>query len=198
MVTMKRVALMVVLLALMFPSASLAEKLSVQVDASSNDIDLRLSLETPLYQNTGEIGFGLSYSDDYLIPSLNGALKGEVFTPRLTLGLGFKGVFGEVEIHDKDYNLRAIGFRVLGEYDFGQALLHLPLRASVSISIAPDVLCFSDTDRYLDLYAGFYLYIVKNGAIGIVYRWFEARFDVPPGELEESYDALLVGFKLSF
>jgi hypothetical protein len=198
MVTMKRIALTITLLVLILPSVSLAEKLNVEVDASSHDIDLRLSLESPLYENTGEIGFGLSYSDDYLIPSLNCALKGEVFIPRLTLGLGFKGVFGKVEIHDRDHDLRAIGFHVLGEYDFGEQLLPLPLIASVSISIAPSPLCFSDTDRYLDLYAGMYLYIVKNGAIGIVYRWFEARFDVPPGELEESYDALLVGFKLSF
>ena len=128
MANMKRIALIFSLLALMFPSASLAEKLGVEVNASSDDIDLRLSLESPLYENTGEFAFGLSYSDDYLIPSLSGALKGEVFIPRLTLGLGFKGVFGEAEIHDKDYDLRAIGFRVLGEYDFGEAFLHLPLR----------------------------------------------------------------------
>ncbi len=198
MITIKRIAFIVALLALVLPRASLAQDLTAEIDANLSDIELKLSHGFPLYENTAEIGFGLSYGDDYLISNLNGALKGEAFIPELTLGLGFKGLVGEVEIHTIDYDLRAVGFLVLGEYDFGKKFLPLPMRVSASLTIAPDPLCFSDTDRYLDFYAGIYVYIVRNGAIAMVYRSLEARFDVPSGKAKKSDDALLLGFRLSF
>jgi len=198
MISIKRVALIVALLAFILPGASLAEDLSVEIYASSEDVDLKISREFPFYDNYMEAGFGLYYGEDYLISNLNLALKGEVATPGLTLGLGFKGLFGEVEIQNRDLDLRAVSFLVLGEYDLGEKFFNLPLNVSVSISMAPERLCLSDTKKYLEFYSAIYLYIVKNGAIGIVYRSFEARFEEPSGEVKESDDAVLLGLKLSF
>jgi hypothetical protein len=198
MITIKRIGLIVALLALVLPRASLAQNVTAEIDANSSDIELKIGHDFPLYENTGEIGFGMSYSDDFLISNVNFVLKGQVFVPELTLGLGFKGIVGEVEIHNVDYDLRAIGFLVLGEYDFGEKFLNLPIRASASLSVAPDPLCFSDTDRYLEFSTGIYLYVVRNGAIGIIYRSFEARFDVASGKPKDSDDAVLLGFTLGF
>lgn len=198
MITIKRIGLIVALLALVLPRTSLAQNLTAEIDANSSDIELKIGHDFPLYENTAEIGFGVSYSDDFLISNVNFVLKGQVFVPELTLGLGFKGTVGEVEIHNVDYDLRAIGFLVLGEYDFGEKFLNLPIRASASLSVAPDPLCFSDTDRYLEFSTGIYLYVVRNGAIGIVYRSFEARFDVASGKPKDSDDAVLLGFTLGF
>jgi hypothetical protein len=198
MISIKRVALIVALLAFILPGASLAEDLSVEIYASSEDIDLKISRESPFYDNYMEAGFGLYYGEDYLISNVNLALKGEVATPGLTLGLGFKGLLGEVEIQNRDLDLRAISFLVLGEYDFEESFFNLPVNISMSISMAPEPLCFSDTDRYLEFYSAIYLYIVKNGAIGIIYRSFEAHFEGPSGEVKESDDAVLLGIKLTF
>jgi len=198
MISIRRIALIVALLTFILPRPSLAEALNVEIHASSEDIDLKLSRESPFYDNYMETGFGLYYSEDYVISNLNLALKDEVFIPGLTLGLGFKGLFGEVEIQNTDFDLMAVSFLVLGEYDFREKFFDLPVNVSASISMAPTPLCFSDTDRYLEFYSAIYLYIVKNGAIGIVYRSFEARFEEPSGEVKESDDAVLLGLKLSF
>ncbi len=198
MISIKRIALIVALLAFILPGASLAEDLSVEIDANSEDIDLKISREFPFYDNYMETGFGLYYSEDYVISNLNLALKGEISIPGLSLGLGFKGLLGEVEIQNRDFDLMGVSFFVLGEYDFRDRFFDLPVNVSMSISMAPEPLCFSDTDRYLEFYSAIYLYIVKNGAIGIVYRSFEARFEGPSGEMKESDDAVLLGMKLSF
>jgi hypothetical protein len=198
MMSIKRVIVIVALLTFILPGVSLAEALNFQLNASSDNIDLRVSREFPISDNYAEAGVGLYHGDDYLISNLDFALKGEVFIPELTLGLGLKGLLGEVEIRDKDFDLRAISFLVIGEYDFGKVFFNFPMNASLSFSIAPDPLCFSDTDRYIEFYAAIYLYIVKSAAIGIVYRTFEARFDDPSGKVEESDDAVLLGFKLRF
>lgn len=198
MISIKRIALIVALLAFILPGASLAEDLGVEIDASSEDIDLKISREFPFYDNYMEAGFGLYYGEDYLISNLNLALKGEVATPGLTLGLGFKGLLGEVEIQNRDLDLRAISFLVLGEYDFRERFFDLPVNVSMSISMAPGPLCFSDTERYLEFYSAIYLYIVKNGAIGIIYRSFKAHFEESSGEVKESDDAVLLGIKLTF
>ncbi len=198
MISIKRVALIVALLAFILPGASLAEDLSVEIYASSEDIDLKISRESPFYDNYMEAGFALYYGEDYLISNVNLALKGEVATPGLILGLGFKGLLGEVEIQNRDLDLMGVSFFVLGEYDFEESFFNLPVNISMSISMAPEPLCFSDTDKYLEFYSAIYLYIVKNGAIGIIYRSFEAHFEGPSGEVEESDDAVLLGIKLSF
>ncbi len=198
MISIKRVALIVALLAFILPGASLAEDLSVEIYASSEDIDLKISRESPFYDNYMEAGFALYYGEDYLISNVNLALKGEVATPGLSLGLGFKGLLGEVEIQNRDLDLMGVSFFVLGEYDFEESFFNLPVNISMSISMAPEPLCFSDTDKYLEFYSAIYLYIVKNGAIGIIYRSFEAHFEGPSGEVKESDDAVLLGIKLSF
>jgi len=198
MITIRRVALIVALVAFFLPRASLAGGLNFELNVNSSDIELKGSRKFSLYDNYTESGVGLYYCDDYLISNLNFALKDKVLIPGLTLGLGLKALLGEVEIHNRDYDLMAISFLVLGEYEFGERFFNLPVNASAHISMAPDPLCFSDTDRYLEYCLGIHLYVVKNGAIGIIYRGFEARFDDPSGRVKESDDALLLGFKLGF
>ena len=194
----KRLVFMVVFIVLLFPKASLGENLNLELYANSNDIRFQMGWEFLAFDSYPEFGFGIDYGDDYLITNLRFTIKDEVFTPGLTLGLGLQGYAGEVEIHNKDFDLQALCFVVFGEYDFKEAFTRFPVKAAASISMAPDALSFSDTNRYLEFSAGIYVYLVRTGALGVGYRRFEARFDQPPGEVETTDNAVFIGFRLGF
>ena len=194
----KRLVFMVVFIVLLFPKASLGENLNLELYANSNDIRFQMGWEFLAFDSYPEFGFGIDYGDDYLITNLRFTIKDEVFTPGLTLGLGLQGYAGEVEIHNKDFDLQALCFVVLGEYDFKEVFTRFPVKAAASISMAPDALSFSDTNRYLEFSAGIYVYLVRTGALGVGYRRFEARFDQPPGEVETTDNAVFIGFRLGF
>ena len=194
----KKLVFMVVFFVFLFPKASVAENVNLELYANSDDIKFQIGWEFMAFNSYPELGFGIDYSDDYLIGNLRIGIRDEVFTPGLTLGMGVQGYAGEMEISNTDFDLQALSFAVLGEYDFRQAFTGLPIKVSASISVAPDALCFSDTSRYLEFSAGVYVYLLRTGALGVGYRRFEARFDQPPGEVEATDDALFVGFHLGF
>ena len=73
-----------------------------------------------------------------------------------------------------------------------------PITISASFSLAPEALCFRDSNRYMEFSAALYFYVVENGAIGVGYRSFDARFDDPSGEVEKDDDSLFIGFRLHF
>jgi hypothetical protein len=194
----KKLMFLVVFVVFLFPKASVAENVNLELYANSDDIKFQIGWEFTAFNSYPELGFGIDYGDDYLIGNLRFAIRDEVFTPGLTLGLGLQGYFGEVEIRNRDFDLQALSFVVLGEYDFRQAFTGFPVKVAASISMAPDALSFSDTNRYLELSAGIYVCLLRTGALGVGYRRFEARFDQPPGEVEVTDDALFVGFHLGF
>lgn len=194
----KIIALAVALITFILPKYSLGASISSEIYANADDIRLNVALILPAYDSYPEAGFGLDYSEDYLITNLNFALKDDVLVPGLILGLGLKAFVGEVEVGPKEYDLGAVAFQVLGEYDLRGKVTNLPMTISASFSLAPEALCFRDSNRYTEFSAGLYFYIVENGAIGVGYRDFEARFDVPSGEVKASDDSWFIGFRLRF
>lgn len=198
MTSIKKIILTIAVITFMLPSVSQGKNLEFEINANSDDIEVKLGWKFPFYKKYPKMAAGLIYSDEYMLPKISLALDDEVLTPGLTLGLGFEGLAGEVEIHDKDFDLRALSFLMLGEYDFSRKLTTIPIKASASLAIAPDPLSFSDSNRYLELSSGVYFYVVRNAAIGIGYRGFRARFDDGPREVKRSEDTMLLGFKFSF
>ena len=194
----KKLVFMVVFFVFLFPKASVAENVNLELYANSDDIKFQIGWEFMAFNSYPELGFGIDYSDDYLIGNLGIGIRDEVFTPGLTLGMGIQGYAGEVEIRNTDFDLQGLSFAVLGEYDFRQAFTRFPVKVSASISVAPDALCFSDTNRYLEFSAGVHVCLLRTGSLGVGYRRFEARFDQPSGEVEATDDALFVGFHLGF
>lgn len=195
----KRLALTAVLIILAFPQIFWGEPINLEINANSTDLEGKIDTQLEFYESYANIGFGAIYSDnDYLISNLNFAINDQIFTPGLTLGLGFKGLLGEAEINSHDFDLMAISFLVFGEYDFRKEFSNLPIMASVSLSLAPGPLSFSESKRYFDFYSAIYFYLIKNGAFVAGYRAIQARFDSPSGEEKKSDDALFFGIKLSF
>ncbi|MDY6844757.1 MAG: hypothetical protein SVW57_11755, partial [Thermodesulfobacteriota bacterium] len=148
---MRKTAVILLLSVLMLPSISQAETLSFEINANSDDIEGKVEAQFYIYETPLHAGFGIIYSDkDYILSNLNFALKSEIFISALTLGLGFKGVFGEADIALKEFDVGVLSFLIQGEYDFRKDISNLPISICLSFSVAPDPLSFSDTERYYE------------------------------------------------
>ncbi len=194
-----RLALTLLLIILFFPKISSGETINIEVNTNSSDLEAKIDYQLEFYESNIDIGAGMIYSsEDYFFSNLNFALKDEVFIPGLTLGLGLKGLVGVAEINNKDFNLLAISFLAVGEYDFRNDFPGLPIVVSASISMAPRTLCFLESERYLEFTSAVYVYLLKNGAVVAGYRSISARFEKSSDEEKKSDDGLFFGFKLSF
>lgn len=194
-----RLALTLLLIILFFPKISSGENISVEVNTNSSDLEAKIDYRLDFYESNIDIGAGTIYSsDDYFFSNLNFAIKDEVFIPGLTFGLGLKGVVGEAEIKNKDFNLLAISFLAVGEYDFRNDFPGLPVVVSTSISLAPRPLCFLESERYLEFTGAVYVYLIENGAVVVGYRSISARFEKSSDEEKKSDDGLFFGIKLNF
>jgi len=128
----RTIALIVAVITLILPTYARSASINSEIYANSDDIILNVAWIFPAYDSYPEAGIGLDYSDDYLITNLNFALKDDVLVPGLILGLGLKAFFGEVEVGPKEYDLGAVSFQVLGEYDLRGRATNLPITISAS------------------------------------------------------------------
>ena len=194
----KKIALAIILTAFVFTGIVQAADTSIGVNLGASEIegwvDIKFNtLNTPLI-----LGAGFLYSDDdYWLTNVHMAVKDEVFTPGLSLGLGFRGVLGEVEIYRRDHEVGAFCLQFLGDYDFRKNTTRLPISISASISGAPEILSFRDTERYIEFNTTFNFHINDNATAFIGYRIIDIEFDKPV-DRDWDDDAIFGGIKLSF
>lgn len=176
-----------------------ARTLKFQIYANSDDFVANVESESIVSDATLNVGGGIAFSEnDYQMGNAYFSIKDEVFVPALTLGLGFKGVLGTGEVDSKDYDIAAIGFMVLGEYDFRKIYYNLPILLYANFTGAPDPLSFGDTDTYLEFNAGIKGYIVNNAALVLGYHRTEIRFDEDGDDDKLIDDAVYFGVEISF
>ncbi len=194
----RKIALAIILTAFVFTGIVQAADTSIGVNLGTSEIegwvDIKFNtLNTPLI-----LGAGFLYSkDDYWLTNVRMAVKDEVFTPGLSLGLGFRGVFGEVEEKRIDYDVGALCLQFLGDYDFRKNTTRLPISISVGISGAPEILSFRDTERYIQ-FSGFFNFHINDNATAFAgYRKIDIKFDEPVNH-DWDDDAILGGIKISF
>lgn len=185
------------------PMHSYGERLGFEVNANTSDVEGKIDIRIPHYETDLFAGFGALYSEDnYFIPNVNFFLRDEVFSPALTLGLGFKGVaFGRVEIDDDvgngiDYDLATLNFAFFGRYDFRRDNFNLPMSIETNLSAATKPLCFADTERYIDMSCTVYGHIVSNAAVLVGGRFLDIRFDKGDDEEKMRDYAIFFGCKL--
>ena len=194
-----RVALLALLAILLFSASAVAGSVSVEITANTDDVAGVVEYDSQAFGAVLNMGGGLIFSDnDYTLGNLHIALKDEMFAPALTLGLGFKGLVGQAEVSDEDYDVTAIGFMLLGEYDFRKIYLNFPILIYAEFSGSPDPLSFNDTSGYVDFNTGIRAYLVRNAAVVAGFRVL--KIDVEDsnssGELED--DAWYIGLRLTF
>jgi len=183
---------------LIFPAMVSAEGLDFELDASSDYFEAKVTWSAPIYDQDDRFGAGFIYADDFKIANASVAVTDDRLVRALTLGLGFKGVIGEIEHGRDDFDLMAFGFHGLGEYDFRKTSSNLPLVLWASATWAPDPLAFSDSTEYLEFSTGIYFYFVRNAAIALGYWYLESEFDENHGSIDESEDVFFLGLKVSF
>jgi len=184
---------------LLYSGTAYAQKVTLELNANTEDVEAKGDVQFPAYEALASTGGGIILSsDDYTIGNLHFIIKDEVFTHALILGLGFKGIIGKVEIHDTEFDLGAVGFMFMGEYDLRQIYAKIPICIYVNISASPGPLSFGETEDYLDMNLGVRGYIVKQAAVVLGYRHINTKFENDPGDKKASFDAFFLGLQLTF
>jgi len=194
-----RAVLLAALALCLFSATAIAGSVSVELNANTDDVAGVVEYDSQAFGAVLNLGGGLIFSDnDYTLGNLHIGLKDELFAPALTLGLGFKGLLGQAEVSDEDYDVTAIGFVLLGEYDFRKIYLNFPILIFAEFSGSPDPLSFRDTTGYMDFNTGIRAYIVRSAAIVAGYRVLKIDLEDSDTSDELNDDAWYIGLRLTF
>jgi hypothetical protein len=182
------------------PTTSLAADASVELNVNDDDVEARLDVLVNPGGAPVTVGGGFLYSDDnddadIWLANVNIAIKDEVGTPGLNLGLGFKGVFGETDAEPDDFTTLALAFQFLAEFDFRESGANLPISITASLAWAPEILSFSDTEDYFEFYTAVYIHVNYWAAMFVGYRDIEIEYD---DDIEAEHDAFYFGARLTF
>ena len=85
-----------------------------------------------------------------------------------------------------------------GKYAIPEILLPIPVDFSAGFTYAPDPLCFSDSEKYLEMRAGFDFHIISSGIITLGYRYIKADFENNYGKWDTSDNTLFIGFRILY
>jgi len=196
---MKKIIGQIVFFTLIMTSVSFANTYDLELNVGNSVLEARFNAKLPLDENFLTTGIGVIYNDDdYKIVDTKLALSGEAFLPELTFNLGFKGVLGNMEKDYKDGDLMAVGFLLLGKYAIPEIILPIPVDVSVGFTFAPDPLCFSDSEKYLEFRTGLDFHIIKSGVITLGYRYIKAHFDNNYGQWDTSDGTLFIGYRMMY
>jgi hypothetical protein len=196
---MKKIIGQIVFFTLIISSVSFANTYDLELNVGHSVLEARFNATLPLEQNFLTTGVGAIYNDDdYKIVDAKLALSGEAFLPELTFNLGFKGLLGNMEKGDKEGDLMAVGFLLSGKYTIPEIILPIPVDFSVGFTFAPDPLCFSDSDKYLEFRTNLDFYIITSGAITLGYRYIKAYFDNSHGQWDMSDGTIFIGYRMLY
>ncbi len=199
MTNFKRIVLATIFIGFVFSGVSFGQEVIIEISANADDIEGKLGTQFFFNETILEISVGGLYSEDnFKLGNLFFGLMDTVFSPALTLGLGFKGVAGEAEKYEEEFDLGAINFSLFGEYDLRETSVNVPIGITATVAAAPKPFCFGETKTYSEYTAGINVYIVNNAGLYIRYRKIEVRFDLDPGTVKKSHDSVFFGFNLVF
>jgi hypothetical protein len=196
---MKKIIVQIIFIALFTSTPSFAGIYELEVTASRSDLDARYCADLPLGQGILSAGLGAIYrNNDYWIADMKLTVGKELWAPGLRLDLGLKGVSGEVERDQKRGDLMAVGVLVSARYRIPPTISPLPLGVSAGVSFAPESLCFSDAERYLDVRTSLDFRVAENGELLLGYRYIHARLEDNRGRWRISDATLFIGYRLSY
>jgi YfaZ precursor len=196
----KFITILLIFFILTTASQAIAKSIRLEMYANSDDIILGVESETLVSEAILNIGVGAIFSgEDYRIGNAHFSLKDEVFVPALTLGLGLKGVVGMAEDEDnEDYDLAALGFTLLGEYDFRKVYYNLPIVVQADVTHAPDPMTSADTQGYTEFNLRLKGYLVKSAALVLGYKNIAVDFEKDSDDYELTDDIIYFGIEFRF
>jgi len=196
---MKKIIGQIVFFTLIISGVSFANTYDLELNVGHSVLEARFNAALPLEQNFLTTGVGVIYNDDdYKIVDAKLALSGEAFLPELTFTLGFKGLLGNMEKDYKDGDLMGVGFLLSGKYALPEIIVPIPVDVSVGFTFSPDPLCFSDSEKYLEVRTGLDFHIITSGIITLGYRYIKADFDNDYGQWDMSDGTLFIGYRMMY
>ena len=196
---MKKIIGQIVFFTLILSGVSFANIYDLELNVGKSVLEARFNATLPLEENFLKTGIGALYDDDdYKLVDASVALSGEAFLPELTFNLGFKGLLGNMEEGVKDGDLMAVGFLLAGKYAIPEIILPIPVDFTAGFTYAPDPLCFSDSEKYLEMRTGLDFHIISSGIITLGYRYIKADFENNYGKWAKSDNTLFIGFRLLY
>ena len=197
--TTKLLYIIMILSMVLISSQAFARSYRFEMYANSDDVVLGIESETPLAEAKLNVGAGGIFSrHDYSIGNIHFALKDEVFIPALTLGLGLKGLLGVAEDDKDDFDLAAVGFVFLGEYDFRKVYYNFPIVVQSDFTSAPDPMTSGDADNYSEFNLRLKGYVVKSAALVLGYKSIAVRFEKGSDKFTFTDDMIYFGIEFSF
>jgi hypothetical protein len=118
--------------------------------------------------------------------------------PGLSFELGLKGVIGDIDENRRDGDLMALAFLLSAAYEIPKTVSPIPVEVSADLSVAPNALCFLDSERYLEVGTDVAFRIVENAAIVLGYKAIKVRIHEHHRAWTMRDDAVSLGVRLSF
>lgn len=199
---MKKTVLAVILIALVFPVNAFSKNVQFGLAASADVI--AGSVDVTLDQDFGSVcvGGGVTHHDeDYSVGNLMIALKTNRLNPDFRYGLGFNGVYGEVEAEHGGFDdyVSAIGFWFGVDYELAAEVnpLNIPIEISADLTFAPDSMSFDDSTQYFEAKGGLKFWILENACIYTACRYTDMEFETRShGEWDRDDTVFLAGIRL--
>jgi hypothetical protein len=196
---MIKIIVPIIFITLIMSTSSFASPYDLEVNASCSALEARFNATLPLDRGFLSTGIGAIYNDDdYKIADMKLTLGDGILLPELRFQLGLKGVLGNLERDHSDGDLMAVGLLLSVKYSIPQTISPIPIDISAGASLAPDPLCFLDSDKYLEVRTSIDFCPVKSGAIILGYRYIEVRLDDDNGHWDMSDSTLFVGYQLRY
>ena len=175
----KKIIGLIVFLTIAISGVAFANTYQLELNASHSSVEAQFDIVQDLDVGMLITGIGGVYNDnddDYKIADVKVAMGNEMLIPGLICALGFKGLLGEIEFDNIDGKLGAIGFLLSAVYDIPKTVVTIPLQILAEVTVAPKPLCFIDSEKYVEMKAGFGIHILENAAILVGYRHIDIHF----------------------
>ena len=178
---------------------TLAVDYTLKLVANQSAIESELEAQIPTFNSMVTTGVGGVYqSDDYKIAYAKALFGNEIFVRGLNGGLGLKGAFGQAEKRHIEDDIASLGFTAALSYDLSKEFgPDIPLTFLSSMTLAPEPLCFSDTDGFFEFMLECDWKVLEQAAVVASYRYL--NIDYKPDTDRQTIDSTgYVGLKLFF
>ncbi|MFZ2630955.1 MAG: YfaZ family outer membrane protein [Desulfosalsimonadaceae bacterium] len=180
-------------------TASLAVDYTLKLVANQSAIESEFEALIPSFNSMVTTGVGGVYqSDDYKIAYAKALFGNEIFVRGLSGGLGLKGALGEAEKRHIEDDIASLGFTAALSYDLSKEFgPDIPVTFLSSMTLAPEPLCFSDTDGFFEFMLECDWKVLEQAAVVASYRYL--NIDFKPDTNRQKIDSTgYVGLKLFF
>ena len=200
---MKKMVLYCLALGLLFFETGWAKGFEAELSVGNTSIDGGVHFKNEIAGGGfWKAGSSVIYTDDdeteYKWAELDFRVGSDTWQPGLTTEVGLKTIFGDAEDNGYSGDVGALAFSGRIGYVFPTTMLPLPLEVFGSLSYAPEILSFRDTDDYMAYEIGAGVRIVQNASIILKYVAYDMDMETGTRGWNFDDDALRIGLVMRF